>query len=43
VASLLLGAGVGALVVYDAESTWAEGVMLAGLYVVIAAGFWWGT
>jgi Ca2+:H+ antiporter len=40
--SLLLAAGIGALVVYDGESTWEEGLMLVGLYVVIAASFWWG-
>jgi Ca2+:H+ antiporter len=40
--ALLLAAIVGALVVYDGESTWFEGVMLIGLYTVIAASFWWG-
>jgi Ca2+:H+ antiporter len=40
--SLLMAAAIGALVVYDGESTWAEGVILIGLYVVIAASFWWG-
>jgi Ca2+:H+ antiporter len=40
--SLLLAAGIGALVVYDGESTWEEGLILIGLYVVIAASFWWG-
>jgi Ca2+:H+ antiporter len=40
--SLLFAAGLGALVVYDGESTWPEGVVLIGLYVVIAASFWWG-
>jgi Ca2+:H+ antiporter len=40
--SLLLAAVVGAAVVYDGESTWPEGVVLVGLYVVIAASFWWG-
>jgi len=40
--ALLLAAGIGALVVYDGESTWEEGSVLAGLYVVIAASFWWG-
>jgi Ca2+:H+ antiporter len=39
---LLLAAGIGALVVYDGESTWEEGAILVGLYVVIAASFWWG-
>jgi Ca2+:H+ antiporter len=40
--ALLLSAGVGALVVYDGESTWEEGAILIGLYVVLAASFWWG-
>ena len=40
--SLLLAAGVTALVVYDGESTKEEGAILIGLYIVIAASFWWG-
>ena len=40
--ALILAAIIGALVVYDGESTWFEGVVLVGLYVVIAASFWWG-
>ena len=40
--SLLFAAGLGALVVYDGESTWHEGAILVGLYVVIASSFWWG-
>jgi len=40
--ALLLAAGIGALVVYDGESTWEEGTILIGLYIVIAASFWWG-
>ena len=40
--ALLLAAAIGALVVYDGESTWEEGAILTGLYVVIAASFWWG-
>ena len=39
---LLLSAWVAAVVVYDGESTWEEGAILIGLYVVIAASFWWG-
>jgi Ca2+:H+ antiporter len=39
---LLMAAAIGALVVYDGESTWEEGAILVGLYVVIAASFWWG-
>jgi Ca2+:H+ antiporter len=40
--ALVMGAAIGALVVYDGESTWEEGAILIGLYVVIAASFWWG-
>lgn len=40
--ALLMAAGIGALVVYDGESTWQEGAILIGLYVVFAASFWWG-
>lgn len=40
--ALLMAAGIGALVVYDGESTWQEGAILMGLYVVLAASFWWG-
>jgi Ca2+:H+ antiporter len=40
--SLLLGAGICALVVYDGESTWEEGAILTALYAVVAASFWWG-
>jgi len=39
---LVLSAGVTSRVVYDGESTWEEGAILIGLYVVIAASFWWG-
>ena len=39
---LLLAAGITSLVVYDGESTWEEGTILVGLYVVVAASFWWG-
>jgi Ca2+:H+ antiporter len=43
-ALVLLIAGVlGALIVNDGESTWEEGAVLVGFYVVIAASFWWGT
>lgn len=40
---LVISAVLGALVVNDGESTWQEGVVLVGFYVVIAASFWWGT
>jgi Ca2+:H+ antiporter len=42
VASLFLAAILGALIVYDGESTWLEGLALIGLYVIIAASFLWG-
>src|SRR5438105_8288057 len=41
--SLFFAAVLCALVVYDGESTWSEGVILVGFYVVLAASFWWGT
>jgi len=41
--TLLMAAGIAALVTYDGESTWQEGTVLIGLYVVISASFWWGT
>ena len=40
---LVIAAVLGAVVVNDGESTWQEGVVLVGFYVVIAASFWWGT
>ena len=39
---LLISAILGALIVNDGESTWHEGAVLVGFYVVIAASFWWG-
>ncbi len=42
IAALALTAFVGALVAVDGESTWLEGLALIGLYVIIAAGVWWG-
>jgi Ca2+:H+ antiporter len=29
-------------VIIDGESDWLEGSALVGLYVVVAASFWWG-
>jgi Ca2+:H+ antiporter len=40
---LLLAAWISAVVVYDGESTWEEGAILVGFYVVVAASFWWGS
>ena len=39
---LLLAAWICSNVVYDGESTWEEGSILVGFYVVVAASFWWG-
>lgn len=41
-AALGLAAALGGIIVYDGESTWLEGVVLIGLYAIIAAAFWWG-
>jgi Ca2+:H+ antiporter len=40
---LLISSILGALIVDDGQSTWQEGAVLLGFYVVIAASFWWGT
>lgn len=42
VLALLLTALVTTIITYDGESTWIEGLALIGLYVIIAASFWWG-
>lgn len=42
IAALAISALVVLAVVYDGEYTWIEGVALVGLYVIVAAGFWWG-
>jgi Ca2+:H+ antiporter len=39
---LILSGLLSAFVVYDGESTWSEGAILIGFYVVVAASFWWG-
>ena len=39
---LSLSALLGAFVVFDGESTWLEGLMLLGLYAIIAASVWYG-
>jgi Ca2+:H+ antiporter len=41
-AALLISAIVAFVVVFDGESTWFEGAALVALYVLIAAGVWWG-
>ncbi len=42
VVALGFAAALGAVIVYDGESVWLEGVALIGLYGVLAASFWWG-
>jgi Ca2+:H+ antiporter len=40
---LLISSFLGALIVDDGQSTWQEGAILVGFYIVIASSFWWGT
>ena len=40
--AVALAAVLGALVVFDGEATWLEGLMLVGLYLIIAASVWYG-
>lgn len=42
VVALALATLVSAIVVFDGESIWPEGLALVGLYSIIAAAFWWG-
>lgn len=42
VASLGVTAILSAVIIYDGESNWLEGLTLIGLYGIIAASFWWG-
>jgi len=42
IVSLALTAIISVVVVFDGEATWLEGACLIGLYVVLAATFWWG-
>ena len=42
VVALALATLVSAVVVFDGESIWLEGLALVGLYCIIAASFWWG-
>ena len=42
VAALGISALVVAVIIYDGEYTWIEGVSLIALYCIIAASFWWG-
>jgi len=41
-AALALAVLVSAFIVYDGESIWLEGLVLIGLYCIIATSFWWG-
>jgi Ca2+:H+ antiporter len=42
VAALGLAAILSTVIMYDGESTWLEGLVLVGLYGIIAVSFWWG-
>jgi Ca2+:H+ antiporter len=42
VAALALSTVLPTLIVFDGESLWLEGLVLIGLYGVLAAAFWWG-
>jgi Ca2+:H+ antiporter len=42
VLALALTALLSALIVYDGESNWLEGLALMGLYIMVAVSFWWG-
>jgi len=42
IAALLLTTLTSAIIVNDGETIWIEGLALVGLYVIIAASFWWG-
>ena len=40
--AVALSAILAALIVFDGESTWLEGLALLGLYIIIAASVWYG-
>ncbi|MEI2810663.1 MAG: calcium/proton exchanger [Nocardioides sp.] len=40
--AVIIAVVLAAFITFDGESTWIEGAALIGLYIVIAAGFWWG-
>jgi Ca2+:H+ antiporter len=42
VAAVVVTVLIVCLIVFDGESNWLEGATLIGLYVIIAASFWWG-
>ncbi len=39
---MALAVTLGAFIVFDGESSWLEGLMLLGLYAIIAASVWYG-
>ena len=42
VAAVALSAVLAAVIVFDGESNWLEGLALVGLYLIIAASVWFG-
>lgn len=42
VGAVILAALLAAVIVFDGESTWLEGLALLGLYLIIAASVWYG-
>ncbi|MBI3747298.1 MAG: sodium:proton exchanger, partial [Chloroflexi bacterium] len=40
--AVLLSTILAAVIVFDGESNWLEGLALLGLYVIIAASVWYG-
>ncbi len=42
VAAVVVTVLIVSLIVFDGESSWLEGATLIGLYVIVAAVFWWG-
>jgi Ca2+:H+ antiporter len=42
VAALAVAVVVAAVVIYDGEYSWLEGVALIALYGIVASAFWWG-
>jgi Ca2+:H+ antiporter len=42
VAAVVVTVLIVSLIVFDGESNWLEGATLIGLYVIVAAVFWWG-
>ena len=42
VAAVVVSVAITSLIVMDGESNWLEGVILIGLYAMVATLFWWG-